>query len=335
MTNYLPLEHLNVERVRIFEQRILINAPENEYQIRRVYGLLSMFNKQQMHEYRGFNKFTISTIAIPSIKDQWLSIEDESYIRMYFEEEFNSPDEHDEQMIRADYAQYLQFLKHSLCNPQTTLANDEFARDAKYDHADWYLFKTLVHGEVGFHVYVNQTTQQIDIYQRTCKVIPLSMNGNEDFLFDSLVSQYHYSALFIGQSGSNHLTHISEAQGSNFDGNAILFRVGSELNYVFVGHIVAHFSTSEPITHFVSSVGQELIAYPYAESEHKIYDFVSMISSQKCEHASRHEDGYLDNDKPTTGEPIQHQCLSCRTGKFVMCELDPTFVKQIHGEERF
>ncbi|PNH01165.1 DNA ligase [Tetrabaena socialis] len=72
-----------------------------------------------------------------------------------------------------------------------------------------------------------------------------------------------YTRVFIGRSPLNERTRFSGAYGPKFDGNSMLFEIAPR-RYVFVGHCIRLFNSTEPIEKFVSPVGNSDVPYPYA-----------------------------------------------------------------------
>ncbi len=66
--------------------------------------------------------------------------------------------------------------------------------------------------------------------------------------------------------------HIFIGEGNTCDdgGNSILVKV-DHLKYVYIGEIVAQFSTKETITRYRSPVGNSAVPYPWAESKSNAY----------------------------------------------------------------
>lgn len=74
--------------------------------------------------------------------------------------------------------------------------------------------------------------------------------------------------VFVGKSYPNYL---SMEFGEEYDGNAMLIKPTKDLEYIFIGIKILTFKTDEPITHFISNIGNNDVPYTYAISKSKIY----------------------------------------------------------------
>ncbi len=104
------------------------------------------------------------------------------------------------------------------------------------------------------------------------KVIQNSDDTEEYIMFDNLIKKYRPTDIFIGKSVLNDMTKSSGGHGDKFDGNSILIKLdGSGPSKYVHGIVVFEFTTDEPITKYVSSVGNNSVPYPYAESQNWCY----------------------------------------------------------------
>lgn len=81
---------------------------------------------------------------------------------------------------------------------------------------------------------------------------------------------YYPEAIFIGNSPMNEMTQFSGGYGQEFDGNTILLQTGDNI-YTYIGPEIYSFKTDGKIINYISPVGNNDIAYPYAVDEYNNY----------------------------------------------------------------
>lgn len=92
---------------------------------------------------------------------------------------------------------------------------------------------------------------------------PDSRGGDDTVHTVMAIAPTAYKRVFIGHSPRNAMTEFSGGYGPRFDGNSMLFELATG-RYMFVGDCVRTFSTTSPITTFVSPVGNSDVPYPFA-----------------------------------------------------------------------
>ncbi len=92
--------------------------------------------------------------------------------------------------------------------------------------------------------------------------------------FPFLVIECPYEG-FVGKSYENNMTY--NTYGPRYDGNSILIRPTKALEYILVADKIEKFKTDEPITHFISNIGNNDVPYVYAISKTKIYLFTENV----------------------------------------------------------
>ena len=133
----------------------------------------------------------------------------------------------------------------------------------------------LVHDNGGrpWCVHVNDAETQVTVYTE----VPshAEPDGGPAFYDDERkIHTHHYfrrptaqfdvSQVFVGKSPLNHMTAQSQAHGSEFDGNTILFQRADTGQYVYIERIIVAFDALAPIVHYVSPVGNSDVPYAYA-----------------------------------------------------------------------
>lgn len=90
---------------------------------------------------------------------------------------------------------------------------------------------------------------------------------------DKLIKVYkNVRRVFVGKSPLNEMTKFSAGHGKRFDGNSILLELPrNKHSYAHIGSNIFEFETTEPITEFVSPVGNSDVPYPVALSDNYIY----------------------------------------------------------------
>ena len=190
-----------------------------------------------------------------------------------------------------------------VCDPNTKefVPKDILPTDI---HKGFAIYKTLDNYAIGFVVYIGKENDKnkVYIYGRTNNIVTRKYN-DETVIFDNLVKEYEPLEIFIGNSPKNKMTEFSGGYGNKWDGNSILLRIGTdgEFKYVHIGMRIYEFITDEIITKYVSSVGNNCVPYPYAESKNWCYDMSENEKTPVSEHPNREQQGdvYPMNDKLT------------------------------------
>ena len=83
------------------------------------------------------------------------------------------------------------------------------------------------------------------------------------FYHRKLLLQYEITKPFIGKSPKNKMTIYHDSYGKNYDGNTILLHL-MENKYIFIGPSIYSFDSYDTIVEYISPVGRNDVAYPYA-----------------------------------------------------------------------
>ncbi len=311
MTSYdehscLSIDELDPNYIEIFKKWIPCDFEETDgggLQLLIKICLRSKYNHNKYHKYCGFNKFTKKEFDIPTKEDGWLGLEDQ--ILESFDEEYGDEEYMDDKMSEFDRFN-TQFRNHnsheisSICNPKLSLFTID--KEINFDelYRDWKCYCTEDNYSTGFLVFIDDLGKNVHVYGRTKDVIPYDINCNEHKIFNFLIGKYEPVEIFIGKSFPNLMTIFSWGHGNKWDGNSILLRIGHELEYryLFIGIEIFEFTTDEKIYNFVSSVGNNAVPYPYAESDKWCYCFGSHRKALIDQLPNRKNEGhisYIDN----------------------------------------
>lgn len=161
-------------------------------------------------------------------------------------------------------------------------------------YKEWTKYKTQDNGGFGFIVYIDKVNNTVNIYGRTNDLVPKGYHDNKR-IYNNLIKSYKPLDIFIGTSEFNEMTNFSGGYGTRWDGNSILLRVGqeNEFKYVHIGIVVYEFVTDEKITKYVSSVGNNCVPYPYAESLNWVYCMSDRERSPVNDHKDRETSGNI------------------------------------------
>lgn len=174
---------------------------------------------------------------------------------------------------------------------------------AKYPEQYFDIYRTLDNGGIGFIVFIEKEEsgehhrEPVHVYSRTKSVvINYDDVGDYILLFDNLVGVYHPLDIFIVKSPKNKITDFSGGYGHI--GNSILLKlqcdVQNRFRYLRIATELFEFLTEEPITKYVSSVGNSSVPYPYAESANWCYSMSDCVKTPVSDHPDRESKGCID-----------------------------------------
>lgn len=316
MTEYLPLEEIDINRFTVYKRELLPNK----------YGMIGVqeFNlylseePNRYHKYQGFNKITRESFPLPT--DEWENTNSIEYLTKEYQkklqqhiEEFGNIEEVYKKFSHLksldEYLEYtrLNFLKkvHKFVfDPTAMVFNPEAVKNyrQKYIDSGYIEYQTLDNRLTGYIVYVNPEGNHVVIFGRTDDVITADTTTRKDYpisTFTKKIGEYYPKEIFIGKSPFNEMTEFSGGYGDRFDGNSILLDLTSEdytilHKYLFIGHQIYQFITDEKITKYTSSVGNNCVPYPYAESENYVYSMLEKNYSNIKYHSQRQKSGCID-----------------------------------------
>lgn len=90
-------------------------------------------------------------------------------------------------------------------------------------------------------------------------------------------STYKPVKVFIGKSPLTVMTRASGAHGPEYDGNTILLYMG-DLTYIYIGDRIQSFKAKSEIVSYLSEVGNNDMAYPYAvDDKENVYLIIEKV----------------------------------------------------------
>lgn len=285
---YLPVDLLNFDKVVIYEKWIRMVDEDNMPYEKLHRKVVLLTDNNVCHKYCGFNKFTKETYQLPSQSDGWVSIFDTIEQKSISnEEKINSINREKEKIRRG------------ICDPTSKLFDEN--QNFNHRHDDCKLYKIIDNYNIAFLVYINENTNHVYVYGKSLDVVGYFFNHDINLLTNKIV-EYDPIEIFIGESLENEMTKFSGGFGDKWKGNSILLRIGSinEFRYVYIGAEIYEFSTDEIITKYVSSVGNNCVPYPYAESLNWCYAMSEASMTPIGDHPNRNELGsvsYIDSAK--------------------------------------
>jgi len=300
---YLNMNELDPNRVVNFIKWVPdSDSEENMVRLYQKIGMLPLTNNDNnmYHKYCGFNKFTEKLFSIPTKENGWLSLLEQML------EEFNENNENDETLedfFKHFYENFRKRVLSTMCNPNVS----EFTNDKRIMFDDiyvgWKCYSTLDNYSIGFVVPINELKNKAHIYGRTPRIISDSDddddNTDDKKFFNKLISEYEPIEIFIGKSKVNEMTTFSGGYGDKWNGNSILLRINplnqndDKFHYVHIGTVVFEFMTDEKIIKYVSSVGNNCVPYPYAESENWCYCMSEQCKTPIGQHPNRKNVGNI------------------------------------------
>lgn len=321
LLNYLDVDELVPDRVFVYERWVLCN--NNEERLERIVGMFALGSESKYHQYRGFNKFTKEVFELPPREDGWkfsTELDRDDYDQTDSEisdDDVSGTDKKesfDEEKAKTDKIAYFKkYTLKTICDPSRNVfipsqnkISDSYPSYTKY--------KTEDNGGIGYIVFIKDN--KVFVYGREKDQL-LTLEDDDlkpEYYFTRLVKEYDALEVFIGKSVENKMTKFSGGYGPKWDGNSILLRIGStsEYKYAMIGICLTEFEIDEPITEFVSSVGNNCVPYPYAVSKNYVYCMSDFNRSNLSGHSDRYERGYISYKKNVEYNDIDHVVISER-----------------------
>lgn len=309
-----------------------------------IMGMISKDNENVYHKYCGFNKYTVETFPIPSSEDGWETnyddavedaIRDWEDMDKYNDNRYcscdkskenyrNTENHHNERQKYIDKRsrRALKYVIKCQCDPSAKIyipSNEDVIPNIE----SYKIYQTHDNGGWGYVVYIDEKRNVVHVYGYTKDVVQATYEYDFDDIskrrraYNNLIKTYNPIEIFIGKSTLNEMTEYSGGHGSVFDGNTILLRIGNmdEYRYVCIGEGIFEFTTSEKITNYVSSVGNNDVPYPYAESENYTYCMMNYtVAPIQCS-SNRHKWGtvFESYDEGTTTTKLDNfTCIERR-----------------------
>lgn len=299
--------------------------PAQMLRLERIAGMLSLADPTRYHMYKGFNKFTTETFELPAAVEGWLPYTNVTDHDIESEDEDADNSFTDDQIAKALKDKIDHFRKKivpRICdlNRKPFVPSNQKISEL---YPTYQMYKTQDNGGVGFIVFVKDL--DVRIYGRPQNQlidkedeVPADETPDE-FSYErnmtELIKHYEAIEIFIGKSTLNMMTEFSGGHGPEWDGNSILLKIGQTDNthtYASIGTCIYEFTTTEPITEYVSSVGNNCVPYPYAVSANYVYSMESMLRSKLSDHPNRLERGYVDYADDVTYEDMHSTLVAGR-----------------------
>lgn len=149
---YLDISELEPSRVVFFEKWMLTKNPDSGEEDRKILlnkiCMLSQFDDNICHKYRGFNKFTKKTYPIPTKEDGWLNIDD------IILEQYDSEEDGTLENFSIEYKnKHMNNVLESICNPKLSIFTDDKQIMFNEIYSNWKCYKTLDNYNTGFLVF--------------------------------------------------------------------------------------------------------------------------------------------------------------------------------------
>ncbi|MBA3750856.1 MAG: hypothetical protein H0X03_08225, partial [Nitrosopumilus sp.] len=318
METYLSEADLDPTKVEIFKKTIKHQRTEKDIQDgiesfsehRKIClianGITPLMFGEKCHCYCDFNKFTLETCGKPSKEDGWVNVLDND------SSEDSSEEENQETKKERKLKWHYNYIKKNICDPTAKYytASEEtiFSK-----HPNCKMYKTKDNGQEPFVVFINNEEEEVYIYGITHDVI-LEKYHDDPNLYNRLITKFRPLKIFIGKSELNNMTNFSGGHGNRWDGNSILLRIGdnSKFKYVHIGICIYEFETEEEITSYVSSVGNNCVPYPYAESKNWCYCMSEMKKTPVSDHPNRIQEGDISYVNKAKYEPFEYTTICNR-----------------------
>ncbi len=249
-----------------------------------------------------------------------LSEEYEKYPEHYREKKKKTLDEY----MAKGLKRHLEWVSHCICDPcaKYFVPLSQESHPLNQDiFENFKQYRTLDNYGIGFVVLIGKHDESdletVYVYGRTQDLVNSSYNNDPTQIFVNQIKKYDALEIFLGTSPKNQMTEFSGGYGIDENtgldkwlGNSILLRIretpkadsvmGSTLGnfqsndeffYAQIGTDVFEFKTNERIIKYVSSVGNNCVPYPYAESENWCYCMSSCAKTPVMDHPDREING--------------------------------------------
>ena len=305
---FQDINSLDPQRVIIYNKDIYTEGETHFYTETKI-CLLSLNDDSLYHKYHGFNKFSSNTYSRTFIDKTWeYKLDNDVLLKRY-----NSlyidivdpgpiPDCTFEQFVNNCTLDYKHRVTDTICNPEAKLfvPSDDYPLFEFMDKENYKIYKTLDNGNIGFIVVIDNKNN-VNMYGRTKDVIPGYELYDDPMIFDNLIKNYQAEEIFIGKSIQNDMTMRSTCHGDKWDGNSILLQIPCNnendnmyhYRYLHIGMDIFEFETDDKIIKYISSVGNNGVPYPYAESQNWCYCMNDCIKISVQDVPHRDHDGCL------------------------------------------
>lgn len=335
---YLPLKSLDVNRVKVYEREVraemsddiggsddidnsddidssedIDNADDNGMvEIFREIVMINADNPSLCHRYEGFNKFTVETFPLPSKDEGWIDDAEKDAAEYKDRHRYNESMEAYMKRRRNDTLSWLR----NACDPSTEIfvPLDQSMKNYLHPKEVYDVYKPDMNGGESFQVFVAKDHSHVRIYGMTEKMVLEDYSCySSDELYERFLYEYYPQKIFIGKSDKNKMSEFSGGFGPKFDGNTILMymhKVLERFYYILIeGNQISEFTTSEEIVKYISTVGNNSVPYPYAETKSFVIDFVRFTEDPIDNYPNRYEEGHVLDLNGTQGKRVRNQSV--------------------------
>ncbi len=277
---YLPLDTIDIWQITSYQK--VVPSP-NDPSVSEIHQTLGLVKDGRFHPYRGFNQFLKESWPLPPWPE-WSNMLD-----VWIEEWKDEKDENETQdavdvYVSKAWDAQIQYWKESVFDPTARIFVPPSPHPILQLLNVHTLLRTEDNGGTGFLVILGDNV--VHIFGRTNDVIEECTRKAPDQCLFSLsstliypewlgftecIATYRPLNYWIGESHKNEMTEFSGGHGSKWTGNSILLQI-SPIRYVFIGRALFEFDSHESILRYVSSVGNNRVPYPYAETDNWYID---------------------------------------------------------------
>ena len=282
------ITELDPNKVEVYEK--WVEDPDDAV-MRRLYKKIGMIVDGKFYRYITFNKFSDEPLPIPD--ETWKNMA--QHAEETYQENIDEGEEIEdkEKYISETLQRRREYIVKHICDPTAKIfkEKDNIFKGMK---SDWDIYPTKDNGGIGYVVCVKKDESEVLVYGRTKAVILVDIEDPLS-IFTELVARYRPITVFIGKSPLNDMTGFSGGHGPRFDGNTILLEITAAKvdtwRYAQIDSCIYEFSTDEPIHTYISSVGNNCVPYPYAESDNWCY--ADGLRTTVTDHPNRLKRGFV------------------------------------------
>ena len=322
---YLDVTLLDPDRIMKYKK--WVDNGDDTQSMLSTKGMLSA-EEGKYHKYCGFNKFSKETYPIPPKNEGWNNQFDE--ILEEYKDECEEREKYKdhyaqkgkamktlEEYMEKNLKYHIKYVIESMCDPSAKIFQPSQTKLVDR-HQGFKMYKTLDNYGIGFVVFVGKDKGENDmgvdtvyVYGRTTDLITDEERYDELDIFVNLIKCYKTLEVWIGTSSENEMTRYSGGYGDKWDGNSILLRIENVpegenvlqenrtngFRYVHIGIDMFEFVTDQPVIKYISSVGNNCVPYPYAETQDWCYCMLNCTKSLTQYHKDRELKGEVfEND---------------------------------------
>lgn len=302
---FIPMGDLDPNRVVVYVKHVPDQDNPEMSTIHRQIGYLD--SDSGFHTHIGYNKFTREAYPVPSKSDGWELTTDRLMddIRNDTSLTFSGKI----RKLSEEYEWHIKWIKNHICDPTAKIFSPVSPNPIERDiNTGWVEYNTLDNGGIGFIVLVNSELK-VKVYGHTEGVVLEAYRLDDIAIYDRIIYEGYPKKIFFGKSLMNAMTTFSGGHGDKWDGNSILLDFGDN-KYTHIGAKIFSFTTCEPVIKYVSSVGNNGVPYPYAETENWCYCMLSGMQTPVSEHPNREKNGDIYDYVDKTYEKYDRKMIN-------------------------